>query len=112
MEKVLAGGEDLAYDIELEVMPDFEPADISGVSLKRPVYRSDRRRSGRRAGELVAQNRTYAARDDESAVAADGDQLLIDFVGTIDGDAFEGGSAEDEEMVIGRAASSPASRNS
>ena len=50
MEKVLAGGEDLAYDIELEVMPDFEPADISGVSLKRPVYRSERRGSGRRAG--------------------------------------------------------------
>ena len=38
--------------------------------------------------ELVAQNRTYEPRGGRKAVAADGDQLLIDFVGKIDGDAL------------------------
>jgi trigger factor len=49
----------------------------------------------------VAQNRTFEAREDEAAEAQDGDQLLIDFVGSIDGVAFEGGSATDAEIVLG-----------
>lgn len=37
----------------------------------------------------------------EDTEAADGDEVTIDFTGTIDGEAFEGGSAEDQELVLG-----------
>jgi trigger factor len=48
---------------------------------------------------LAEQNRTYTPKGDEGA--ADGDMVVIDFVGRVDGEAFEGGSAEDTELVLG-----------
>jgi len=101
MEKVLSGGVDLAYDIEVELMPDFEPMDVSTLSLTRPVYRAEQSEVEEALAEIVASNRIYEARVGKSLKAHDGDQLLIDFVGKIDGVAFDGGSAEDAEIVLG-----------
>ena len=47
---------------------------------------------------LRAANPRYKAKD---GAAAEGDRLIIDFNGTIDGEAFEGGSAEDAPVVLG-----------
>ncbi len=100
MEAVLAGKEDLAYDLDVEVMPDFEPTDVSALSLERPVYRPAEEEVEEALAEVVAQNRTYEARD--AGIAAEsGDQLVIDFVGRIDGEEFEGGAAQDVEVVLG-----------
>ena len=100
MEAVLAGKEDLAYDLDVEVMPDFEPTDVSALSLERPVYQPPEEEVDEALAELVVQNRTYEARD-AGAAAESGDQLLIDFVGRIDGEEFEGGAAQDVEVVLG-----------
>jgi trigger factor len=99
MDQVVAGTEDLAYDLEVEVMPDFEPFDVSQLKLTRPVYHSSEEEVAAALAELVAQNKTYAAFDDRAAQA--GDQILMDFVGKIDGEPFEGGSAENAEIVLG-----------
>jgi trigger factor len=99
MEQVMAGAEDLAYDLEVEVMPDFEPFDVSQLKLKRPVYHSSEDEIAAALAELVAQNKTYAAFDDREAQS--GDQILMDFLGKIDGEAFEGGAAENAEIVLG-----------
>jgi trigger factor len=101
MEQVLAGREDLSYEIEVEVMPDFEPVDITSLTLERLVYRSSDEELAESLAELVAQGRTFEAREAEDATAVEGDQLLLDFVGTIDGEAFDGGAAEDAELVLG-----------
>jgi trigger factor len=100
MEQVIAGREDLAYDIEVEVMPDFEPIDVSTLSLERIVYHSSDEELETALAEVVAQNRTFEARE-EGEAAQDGDQLVVDFVGRIDGEAFDGGSATDAEIVLG-----------
>jgi trigger factor len=100
MEQVIAGREDLAYDIEIEVMPDFEPIDVSTLTLDRLVYHSSDEEMEAALAEVVAQNRTFEARE-EGEAAQDGDQLAIDFVGRIDGKAFDGGSATDAEIVLG-----------
>jgi trigger factor len=100
MDRVLAGHEDLSYDIAVEVMPDFEPVDVSTLTLERIVYRSSDEELEVALAEVVAQNRTFEARDGGSA-AEDGDQVVIDFVGRIDGVAFEGGAATDAELVLG-----------
>jgi trigger factor len=99
MDQVMAGTEDLAYDLEVEVMPDFEPFDVSQLKLTRPVYRSSDEEVAAALAELVVQNKTYAAFDDRAAQT--GDQVLMDFVGKIDGEAFEGGAAENAEIVLG-----------
>ena len=100
IEQVIAGREDLAYDIEVEVMPDFEPIDVATLTLERLVYHSSDEELAEALAEVVAQNRTFEARG-EGQTAQDGDQLLIDFVGRIDGEAFDGGAATDAELVIG-----------
>jgi trigger factor len=101
MEEVVAGRGDLAYDIEVEIMPDFEPVDVSTLSLERLVYRSSDEELAAALAELVAQNRTFEPREGEDAKAQDGDQVLMDFVGRVDGEAFEGGAATDAELVLG-----------
>jgi trigger factor len=101
MEQVLAGREDLTYDLEVEVMPDFDPVDVAELSLTRLVYRPSETEVDDALAEVAAQNKTYASRDGEAAKAEEGDQLLIDFIGRIDGEAFEGGSATDAEIVLG-----------
>jgi trigger factor len=100
MDRVIAGREDLAYDIEVEVMPDFEPIDVSTLNLERLVYHSSDEELETALAEVVAQNRTFEARE-EGEAAQDGDQLVMDFIGRIDGEAFEGGSATDAEIVLG-----------
>ena len=100
MEAVIAGREDLAYDLDVEVMPEFEPTDVAQLELSRPVYRPTEQEVDESLAELVAQSKTYEAREAEEA-ARDGDQVLVDFVGRIDGEAFEGGAATDAELVLG-----------
>ncbi|MDQ2861281.1 MAG: trigger factor, partial [Pseudomonadota bacterium] len=101
MDKVIAGTEDLAYDLEVEVMPEFEPADVTALKLERLVYHPSKEERSEALAELVAQGRTYSPRTGKAVKARDGDQLVIDFAGTIDGEAFEGGAAEGVELVLG-----------
>jgi trigger factor len=98
VEKLLSGQADLAYELSVEVMPDFEPVDLSTVALKRPVHTPSEADVDAQLQELVDQNKSYEAKDGE---AADGDMVVADFVGRIDGEVFEGGSAEAAEIVIG-----------
>jgi trigger factor len=101
MDKVLAGQQDLSYEIQLEVLPEFTPIDPSKLSLSRPVYAPSEAEVAEALGELAAQNRTYDSKTGKSAKAADGDMLVIDFLGRIDGVAFDGGAAQDAQLVLG-----------
>ncbi|MGH7024035.1 MAG: trigger factor [Caulobacteraceae bacterium] len=101
MDEVLAGRQDLTYALEVEVMPEFEPTDIGALTLTRLIYRPSEAEIDEALAELAAQNRAYAPRKGKAVKAADGDQLVIDFVGRIDGEPFEGGAAEDAELVLG-----------
>jgi len=101
MAQVIEGKADLAYEMAVEIMPDFEPTDLSKIALTRPVYEPTEEEVNEAVEELAKQNRTYEPRTGKSQKAKDGDQLLIDFVGRIDGEAFEGGSATDAELVLG-----------
>lgn len=101
MEKVIAGGEDLAFELAVEVMPEFEPIDPASIELTKPVYKVTDEEVDEALDELAKQARTYEPRTGKSVKAKDGDQLLIDFVGTIDGVEFAGGKAEGAELVLG-----------
>ncbi len=101
MEEVLAGHEDLTYALDVEVMPEFEPAAIAELSLTRLVYRPTDAEVDEAVAEVAVQNRTYDAKSGKHVKAEDGDQVVIDFVGRIDGEVFEGGAAEDAQLVLG-----------
>jgi trigger factor len=101
MEKVLAGKADLAYEMAVEVMPDFTPVDPATLKLERPIHTPTDAEVDESLAELAKQNRTYEPRTGKTVKAKDGDLVVIDFVGRIDGEAFEGGSATDAQLVIG-----------
>jgi trigger factor len=101
MDEVIAGNQDLAYELNVEVMPDFEPADVAGLKLERLVYEPTEAEIDAALADLAKQSRTYEPRSGKDAKAREGDQVVIDFVGRIDGEAFEGGTAEDAELVLG-----------
>jgi trigger factor len=101
MDQVLAGHADLAFEMAVEVMPDFEPIDPATVSLEKPVYEPTEAEVDEAMAELAQQNRTYETRTGKSVKAKDGDMLVIDFIGRIDGEAFEGGTANDAQLVLG-----------
>ena len=101
MEQVIEGKADLAYELAIDVMPDFEPTDITKLSLSRPVYEPTKKEVDEAVDELAKQNRTYETKTGKAVKAANGDQVVIDFLGKLDGVPFDGGAAEDAELVLG-----------
>ena len=100
MEAVVAGKADLEYEVHAEVLPEFEPMDVAGLELERPVADIPDEDIDEALKNLAEQNRSYEARE-EGAAAEDGDQLVIDFVGRIDGEEFEGGRGDGHNLVLG-----------
>lgn len=98
MNQVVAGTADLQFELSLEVMPDFEPIDLKTISITRPVTAVADAQVDEALEELARANRGF---EDKGGAAADGDALIIDFIGRIDGEAFDGGAATDAQVVIG-----------
>lgn len=100
VEKVIDGAEDLVFTMGIDLMPDFVLADMGQISLARPTAEVGDEQVMESLKRLAAQQRTFEPKGDD-AVAQDGDQCVIDFSGRIDGVPFEGGTAENAELVIG-----------
>ncbi len=100
-EKVMSGDADLAYQIAVEMMPVFTPVEPASIELTRPVYEPSEADIDEQLKQIVAGNKQYEAKKGKSPKAADGDKLIIDFVGKIGDEAFAGGTAEGAELVIG-----------
>jgi trigger factor len=101
MEQVLSGAADLAYELAVEVMPEFEPLDPASLKLSRPVHTPNAEEVDEALSNIAEQSRTYESRTGKSATAKSGDQVIIDFVGRIDGEPFDGGAATDARLVLG-----------
>ena len=101
MDKVIKGEEDLSYEMALEVMPDFTPVDPKTLKLARPTYEASDADLDEALTELAGQAKHYEDKKGKAVKAAEGDQLTIDFLGKLDGEPFEGGAAEDADLVIG-----------
>lgn len=93
-------GKDAAITVSLEVLPAIEAPGIDGIKLERLVVPVTDAQVDEALAGIAGQNKSYkdAAKTKK---AADGDQLIIDFVGKLDGVEFDGGKAEDAALVIG-----------
>ena len=99
IERVMEGQGDLAYSVSFEVLPDFKVTDLSTIELERLAADVPAEDVTKAIESLAARNVTYSP--DESRAVEEKDQVVIDFVGRIDGVEFEGGKAEDAPLVIG-----------
>lgn len=93
-----AEGQDLEFLAVFEVYPEIKLADLSKVSITRPVTDLDDSDVAKMIDVLRDQQATFEASDKP---AVEGDQLNIDYVGTKGGEAFAGGSAEGQDLVLG-----------
>src|SRR5690606_34524106 len=97
-EKVLAGAADFEFSLSYEVIPPIELKDPTGIKVTRPVYDVPEEEVEEQVRRVADSVRTYEPKDGK---AENGDKVTIDYVGRIDGEPFEGGTAEDSEVVIG-----------
>ncbi|WP_028451053.1 trigger factor [Chitinilyticum aquatile] len=82
-----------------EVYPEVQIGDLSAVEVKKPVLEiSDA--EVEKTVEILRRQRTRYERVERAA--ADGDRVIVDFAGTIDGEAFDGGKAENYAFLIGK----------
>lgn len=98
MDKVFAGQADLAFNLNVELIPEFEPVDPATLSVERLVAPVADSQVDESLAQIAKANRTF---DVKEGAAADGDALTIDFLGKLDGEAFEGGAAENATVTIG-----------
>lgn len=97
-DKLINGEADLDYSMALEIMPEFEPADVSEISIERMVAAPTEDELQTALKGIADNNKSYDKKDGK---AETGDAVVIDFVGSIDGEKFDGGAAEGQTLVIG-----------
>ncbi|MDR7038536.1 trigger factor [Methylobacterium sp. BE186] len=100
VDKALDAKADLAFKVAVEVLPSFELADLSDVSLKKLVAKPSDAEIDEALQRMAGQNRPFAEKE-EGAEAQNGDRVTIDFVGRIDGTEFEGGKGEGIDLELG-----------
>lgn len=88
----------LGYTATFETMPEVKVAELSGQSLNRPVAEVGESDIDEMIDKLRSQRTIW---NDVERGAKDGDTVHMDFKGMIDGEVFEGGSAENAPLVLG-----------
>ncbi|AFK53822.1 trigger factor [Tistrella mobilis] len=92
-------GQDLEYSMVVEIMPEFELGDFSDVELVREAAEVDEKEVDEALERIAAANREFETVEDRAA--ENGDQVVIDFKGFVDGEAFQGGEAEGYALALG-----------
>jgi trigger factor len=93
-------GKDLEFNLGVEVLPDVPEIDLTRITLTRLVAEPDEERVDQAVANLVRARTSYTPIGEPRA-ALPGDQLVIDFEGTVDGVSFEGGRGEGMTVVLG-----------
>jgi trigger factor len=100
IEAALEAKGDLAFKIELEVLPQFELGTFEDLALERPVADVTDEEVELFVKRMADQRRNFADRA-EGEGAESGDKLTVDFIGKINGETFEGGTATDIDVILG-----------
>ena len=93
-------GDDVEVSISYERLPDIPDVDFKKIKLKRMVVEVDEK-AIKEGLENLAKNAQNFEDRKKGSKSKDGDQLNINFLGKINGEAFEGGAGEDYPLVIG-----------
>jgi len=94
----LEKGKDFTYIANFDVYPEFEKLDLNGVKVLKPeseVTDAD-------VDKVIENMRTQQVTWEEvTRKSKQGDRVIVDYTGSVDGDEFEGGKAEDHPVVLG-----------
>ena len=93
-------GDDVEVAMSYEALPEIPEVDLKSVELEKLVVKADDASVEEALNNLAETAQDFKARR-KGSKAKDGDQIVFDFVGKVDGEEFEGGAAEDYPLVLG-----------
>ncbi len=93
-------GDDVEVEMSYEALPEIPDIDMKSLSLEKLVVKPDDAAVDEALKGLAENSQNYSDRK-KGSKAKDGDQVVIDFSGSVDGEVFEGGTAEDYPLVLG-----------
>lgn len=93
-------GSDVVVEIAYENLPPIPEFDAKKIKLDKLVVKADDAAVEEALQNLANGAKSYDDRK-KGSKSKDGDQVVIDFKGSVDGELFEGGSAEDYPLVLG-----------
>ncbi|MBB5223528.1 trigger factor [Amaricoccus macauensis] len=99
-------GQDIEVSMTYEKLPQVPELALGDIALERLVVEVDDSALEEALANLAKSAQSFDDRED-GAAAESGDQVVIDFKGSVDGELFEGGSAEDFPLVLGSASFIP-----
>ncbi|MBF9049917.1 trigger factor [Roseobacter sp. HKCCD9010] len=91
-------GDDIVVAMSYEALPEIPDVDYKKLTLERLVVAPGEADVEEALGKIAESAQNFATKKGK---AADGDQVVIDFLGKVDGEAFDGGAAEDYPLVLG-----------
>jgi trigger factor len=97
-EKILNAQADFEFTLSYEVIPPIELKSTDGISVTREVVEVSEDEVNEQILKIAESARSFETKAGE---AADGDRVTMNYLGKVDGEAFDGGAAEDAELVIG-----------
>jgi trigger factor len=100
IEGVISGKSDLAYTVALEIVPKIELANFKGVKLERWSTDITSQQVDEAIKLIAEQNKPFVPKA-EGAKVENGDRVVMKFIGTMDGQPFEGGSGDDIAVMVG-----------
>lgn len=98
IDQIMDGKADLSYVMSFEILPDFKLDDFSTYSFEKSVAEVSEEEHQKGIDRVLEGHKDFATIERE---ATDGDRLTIDFLGKIDGEAFEGGAGQDVPLELG-----------
>ncbi len=93
-------GQDVVVEMTYDALPPIPEIDTGKITLDRLTVKADAAAIDEAVANLAATAQSFDDRK-KGAKAKDGDQIVIDFKGSVDGEFFEGGTAEDYPLVLG-----------
>ena len=93
-------GDDVEVSVAYEKLPEVPAVDFSKIELTRLTVKADAAAVTEALDNLAGTAKNFEDRK-KGAKAKDGDQVVIDFLGKVDGEPFEGGTATDYPLVLG-----------
>ncbi len=98
VDAVIDGKADLVFDVVLDILPEFETVSIESLEITRPVAEATDAEVQTALEEIAKQSQSF---ETKKGKAKEGDAVICDFLGKIDGVAFDGGKAEGAQVVLG-----------
>lgn len=96
--EILSGNKDFEFKMSYEVVPEINVPNLEKLKVERPVTDVSDKEVDEQVEQVAESARTY---EEKKGKAADKDRVTMDYLGKVDGEAFDGGKDEGAQLVLG-----------